>query len=323
MKRRLTLVFAMLVAALVATLGAAAGNGTPIDPSSANPLTVSVIGDVPYSAAQLAAFPSWVEAINGDPKVDAVVHLGDIKSGSTRCDDSYYATILELFETFKDPVVYTPGDNEWTDCHRANNGQYNPLERLSRIRAAFFPEPGVTLGGRKKQVLAQSGYPEDVLWMQSKAVFAALHVVGSNNSLAPWSGLGFAAPTIEQLAEANARIAATIAWTDEAFETAEAHDARGVVLMMQADTFLGSNESATGFVAILDRIEERAAAFDGPVLLLQGDTHEFAQDTPLPGAPNLTRIVVKGSADTPGDEWLKVTVDPRAPTFFSWERMPF
>ena len=321
MKRRLTLVLAALAAALVATLGAVAGNGTPINPSSANPLSLAVIGDLPYNAAQLAAFPAWVDAIDADPKVDALVHLGDIKSGSTRCDDSYYATILQLFESFKDPVIYTPGDNEWTDCHRVNNGAYNPLERLSKLRTMFFADPGVTLGGRKKQVLAQPGYPENVLWMQSKAVFTTLHVVGSNNGLANWTGL--TAPTAEQLAEVNARMGATIDWVDATFDAAEANAALGVVLMMQADTFIGPNRTATGFDAILDRIEARAAAFERPVLLLQGDSHEFVQDTPLAGAPNVTRIVVKGSADTPGDEWLKVMVDPRSPAFLRWERIPF
>jgi hypothetical protein len=323
MKRRTIVVVAAVIAALTATFGAGAGNGTPINPSSANPLTVSIIGDLPYTSAQLQAFPSWVDEINADPKVDSVVHLGDIKSGSTRCDDSYYATILALFGFFKDPLVYTPGDNEWTDCHRVNNGQYDPLERLDGLREVFFPEPGVTLGGRKQQVLAQDGYPENVLWMRSKAVFATLHVVGSNNSLLPWVGLGHSAPTTEQLAEANARIAATMGWVDEAFDTASENEARGVVLMMQADTFFGANESAAGFVEIVERVEDRAAAFARPVLLLQGDTHEYVEDTPLDEAPNLTRVVVKGSADTPGDEWLKLTVDPRASAFFSWQRIPF
>jgi Calcineurin-like phosphoesterase len=322
MSRSATVIFAALVTALVVSAGAGAGSGTPINPGSANALTLSVVGDLPYSAAQLEAFPSWVDEINSDPKVDLVVHLGDIKSGSTRCDDNYYATIRGFFEAFKDPLVYTPGDNEWTDCHRVNNGQYNPLERLSALRTVFFPTPGVTIGGRKQHVIAQSGYPENVLWMQSKAVFAALHVVGSNNSLAPWSGLGLTSPTTEQLAEANGRIDAAISWVDEAFHTASVNGAQGVVLLMQADTFFLENETTAGFVDILDRIEERAAAFGGPVLLLQGDTHAFVQDTPLAAAPNVTRIVVKGSADAPGEEWLKLTVDPRAESFFSLERIP-
>ena len=320
MKRSTALLLAF-AAALVVSLSAAAGNGTPINAGSANPLTLAVIGDLPYSPAQFQAFPSWVDEINGDPKVDAVVHLGDIKSGGTECSDSYYASILGFFESFKDPVVYTPGDNEWTDCHRPTNGPYDPLERLAKLRQTFFADPGVTLGGRKQQVLAQSGYPENVLWMQSKAVFSALHVVGSRNSLANWTGQ--AAPTAAQLAEANARIAATIDRVDETFDVAEENGARGVVLMMQADTFFASNETDPAFSGILDRIEDRAAAFGGPVLLFQGDTHQFVLDQPFAGQ-NVTRIVVKGSSDPPpGDEWLRLVVDPGSSQFFTWERVSF
>ncbi len=319
--KRSTTALAALVVALVTALGAGAGNGSPINSGSANRLDLAVIGDLPYNAAQVAAFPSWVEDINGDPKVDLVVHLGDIKSGGTRCDNAYFLQIAGFFDAFKDPLVYTPGDNEWTDCHRTTNGAYNPLERLAKIREIFFPEPGVTVGGRKKHVLAQPGYPENVLWMESKAVFSALHVVGSNNSLDPWLGLGLQTPTLAQLAEANARIAATLSWIDETFETAKENGARGVVLLMQADTFEFGNASLAGFKDILARIEARSAAFDGPVLLLQGDSHQFVVDHPFAGTPNITRIVVEGSAT--GDEWLKLSVDPRSSAFITWERIPF
>jgi hypothetical protein len=319
MRRRLLGTAGALGAALALTVAATAGNGTPINPASANTLTLSVIGDVPYSEAQFAAFPAWVDAINRAPKVDLVVHLGDIKSGGTRCDDDYYAAIFGFFMSLKDPLVYTPGDNEWTDCHRPSNGPYDPLERLSRLRQVFFAHPGVTLGGRQKQIVTQPGYPENALWMESKAVFAAIHVVGSNNSLAPWTGL--TAPTAAQLAEAEARKAAAISWIDEAFDTAEENPARGVVLMMQADTFAGTNETAAGFASILARIEERAMTFGGPVLLLQGDTHVYLEDEPFAAAPNVRRIVVEG-AET-GDEWLELTVDPRTTELFSWKRIPF
>lgn len=59
------------------------------------------------------------------------------------------------------------------------------MERLTRIREVYFGEPGRTLGGRVEQVTAQDGYPENQLWMQSRVVFAAIHVVGSNTNLEP------------------------------------------------------------------------------------------------------------------------------------------
>ncbi len=315
MKRRSLIVCAALVVAIAAALGVASdGQSNPRTDTT----TLGVLGDVPYIPSQFDAFPAWVADINADADVESAVHLGDIKSGSTVCSDEYYAAIAGFFALFADPLVYTPGDNEWTDCHRLNNGAYNPLERLAKLRAVFFPEPNSTLG-KKTHVRSQAGYAENVQWKEAKVVFSAVHVVGSNNSLAPWTGQ--AAPTPEQLAEANARIAASSAWIDDAFDKAEKTKARGVVVMMQADTFIGDNENAAGFVAILDRLEERAAAYGKPVLLLQGDTHDFLVDAPLAGAPNLTRIVVEG-AET-ANEWLKVTVDPSTPEVFSWERIGF
>lgn len=75
--------------------------------------------------------------------MDVVLHLGDVKNGSSTCDDERFARLKALYDTF----VYTPGDNEWTGWHRANNGGYLPTERLSKLRGAFYPRPGFASGG--------------------------------------------------------------------------------------------------------------------------------------------------------------------------------
>ena len=80
-----------------------------------------MIGDIPYGADQVAAFPGRIDQINAT-KPKMTFHVGDIKNGSTRCDHDYYALIRADVASFRAPFVYTPGDNEWTDCHRENNG---------------------------------------------------------------------------------------------------------------------------------------------------------------------------------------------------------
>ena len=163
--------------------------------SSAKPLTAAVIGDVPYGDDQEAAFGTLIDAVNADPKVRDVVHVGDIKSGSTVCSDSRCASVAAAFATFEDPLIYTPGDNEWTDRHRINNGQFDPLERLDALRSVFFAEPGEPVGRHPKQLAAQQGFPENVLWTGSRVTFATVHVIGSNNGLSPWTGTGHTTPT--------------------------------------------------------------------------------------------------------------------------------
>jgi len=87
--------------------------------------------------------PQLIALINSDPAVHFVIHLGDIKAGSnSQCTDAYNLTIKALFDTFEDPLVYTIGDNEWTDCHKfsKNNGLYTPTrQRLQAVRTLFFP----------------------------------------------------------------------------------------------------------------------------------------------------------------------------------------
>jgi hypothetical protein len=48
--------------------------------------------------------------------------------------DAVFQNRLDLFNRFTAPFIFVPGDNEWTDCHRANNGGFDPLERLDRLR---------------------------------------------------------------------------------------------------------------------------------------------------------------------------------------------
>jgi hypothetical protein len=293
--------------------GAVAGSKAPV--------TLAVIGDTPYGDEQVAAFPDLVEDVNADPKVRLMLHVGDIKNGSSTCTTERFRDLRALYDTFRDPFVYTPGDNEWTDCHRPALGGYLPTERLDVLRDVFFPQPGVTIGGRPKRVRTQASdlrhaeYVENVRWTRAQVTFATVHVVGSSNDLQPWFGAAETpAQRAERLAEFDRRLAADLDWLDETFAEADADGARGVVIAMQADTIVGSR---TGFEAINERIETLASRFGGPVLLLQGDTHRYVVDRPFPSAPNLTRIVVEGET---ADEWLRLGVDPRAAELFTWTR---
>lgn len=306
-----------LAAALIvsAAFPAVAGADGATADRSAKPLTVAVIGDVPYGAAQEQSWHDLIDAINTDPTVRVAAHVGDIKSGSTACTDERFSAVAADFATFRDPLVYTPGDNEWTDCHRLNNGGYDPLERLDAIRRLFFAAPGTTAGRRPMAVDAQASYPENVRWAESRVVFATVHVVGSDNGMAPRTGQ--TAPTPAQTAEVAGRTDAALQWIDRAFDQAEASGDHGVVLLMQADTWNPSPTPAQQAVA--DRIADRTSAFDGEVLVLQGDSHEYRADNPL-GLDNFTRIVVHG--ETLPFEYLRLTIDPRHRDLFSWTRVP-
>jgi hypothetical protein len=336
MRMQRTVAVAVGIAGLVAT----GGIGSQAHAASGHAgFTFAMIGDIPYGDAQIANFPNVISQINADRDVRLVMHAGDIKSGSSQCTDAYFSLIRSDFDQFVDPLVYTPGDNEWTDCHRVNNGGYNPLERLAAIRTLFFPTPGRTLGQHTASVSSQNrlGFPENVRFDRADVAFAAVNVPGSNNSLVNWTG--HTAPTVEQLAEVAARTSADLKLIKDTFAHARSEHSKAVVLMMQADMFDPTVPNPvfadwSGFQTIVQTIAAESAKFGKPVVLFNGDSHIFNQDQPLaPGsswlsfygvttpAPNLTRVTVDGSTGV--NDWLKVTIDEHDPNVVSWVKVPF
>ncbi|MES2306359.1 MAG: metallophosphoesterase [Gemmatimonadota bacterium] len=320
---------------------------------SANPLDIAVIGDTPYGTAAIALFPAMVDAINSDPKVREVVHVGDFKSGSELCTDARFQTSADLFSTFKDPMVYAVGDNEWTDCHRSNNGGFNPLDRLAKVRELFYPVPGRVLGSRNMTVEAQANYPENQLWVESRVTFAVSHIIGSNNGLDKWFGdrkvnnisaPETAAEGANRVAEVTARQAANLAWLDHAFAVAKTQGSVGIVLFFQADLWHPGDRAGgaafTAHEAWVARLSQLASTFNGKILLIGGDSHDYRVDPAVPwmstyyGVPspsNVTQIIVDRSIESPATdaapqpasviEWLRLHVDPRSPEVFSWQQV--
>jgi hypothetical protein len=332
-----------LAAAAAAGLAALAVLSVPASAASnadsGDGYTFAVIGDIPYGDPAIAAFPKNIAQINADPAVQWVDHLGDIKNGSSVCSDEYFQLIKGDFDQFSDPLVDTIGDNEWTDCHRVNNGGYNPLERLAKVRQVFFPRPDRTLGRHSAHVDSQAalGLPENVRWQRAGVQFSALHIVGSNNSLAPWTGQ--TTPTPQQTVEVLARTSATIDELHDTFADARRSRQSAVVLLTQADMFDPTvpNPSFADYYAfrpIVAAIAREAAAFRGPVYLFNGDSHVFNVDNPLGAGStwlsfyglsrpvaNLNRITVDGSNNA--TNYLRVTVHRHGPQVLSYVKVPF
>jgi hypothetical protein len=341
--RRAAVSAALGALALSISAGSAAADPRPGSRGGPAPTTFAVIGDIPYGDAQVEAFPAHIAQINADKNLRFVQHLGDIKNGSTVCSDAYFTTIKSDFDQFRHPLVYAVGDNEWTDCHRTNNGSYNPLERLTAVRQTFFPHPDETLGTPSAPVQAQAaaGYPEESRQDLAGVSFASLHVVGSNNSLAPWTGQ--TTPTPEQSAEVLGRTADSIEVIRDTFAAARTHGNRAVALMLQADMFDPTVPNPSyadyyGFTPIVRAIAQEARSYGKPVYLFNGDSHAYQDDHPLatdspwlgfygvsgPPVSNVHRVTVDGSTNV--NNYLRVTINPRAgrsDEVLTWERVPY
>jgi hypothetical protein len=289
--------------------------------AAAEPVRFVAFGDMPYDwPKDLVRFSELIDAGNRLAP-DFMVHLGDIKSGGTPCTDAAYRTVLDLLERSGSPLIYTPGDNEWTDCRRPSAGGYDPAERLSLLRKLFFPQ-GRSLGRTPMPVDEQSREPrfasfvENRRWRIGEILFATLHVVGSNNNY------GFDAASDEEHRE---RMRAVFAWMNETFALAKQSGAGAVVLLFQADPlFEIPFPFRTGFNAFIAALERRVRSFDKPVLIVHGDSHVLKIDRPLRTPENrilsnLVRLVVPGAYNIEG---VLVTVDPSSDPPFAFARVP-
>ena len=353
----------ILLAAAVAAVIGAAGCTPAAANEGADAITIAVIGDWPYNDLLLANSDLLIDSVNADAKIKTVIHVGDIHSGSQPCTSAgilppiatanpgWNQQVFQRFQKFIAPVVYTPGDNEWTDCHKTKEKSAGaPLKELAAVRGLFFSRPGITLGVNEMEVASQAkahdpAFPDDaqfvenVMWIDGKVLFVALNVPGSNND-----GLKWAAPFTDEAARLNEvaqRNAANARWLDAAFAAAKARPAKAVVIALQADMFdpaaiVAGGDGLNNYTPLVQQIAARALEFGGPVLLLNGDSHLYEADHPLadpasptgvihgtPPVPNLTRITVQGSTNAPA-EWLRLTIDandPRAP--FRFTNVPY
>lgn len=359
--KNLLSVSALCATGLISATSVYANDQRHEDENSDRPVTVAVIGDWPYNKLLLDNAHLLINSINEDDKVSRVIHVGDIHAGSMPCTSAdvlppiplsnpgYNQKVYFQFQQFNKPVIYTPGDNEWTDCQKSKQFKSgDPLKELASLRSQFFAKPGLTLG-KETQVLSQAqhfdpAYPtdaqfvENVMWQQGKVVFVTLNVPGSNNDTLPWADT-FSNP-LAQTQEVAERTSADFRWLDAAFQMAKKEHARAVVIGIQADMWDPAAITATtnelsNYTPIVQKLADLVEDFGAPVLLLNGDSHVYGSDQPLAdqssstgsihhtqSVPNLTRITVQGSTTAPS-EWLRLTIDPRNNQPFNWENVAY
>jgi len=270
----------------------------------------AVIGDMPYTPAsgdrQVYPAPPYerlIKAVNDD-RAKFTVHIGDIKGGATRCEDEVYVKNLEYFNSFQRPLIFTPGDNEWTDCHRDTNGIFDPMQRLEFLRATFYTDDK-SLGKRKMELSRQSSFPgfskfrENAIWKMGAVLFVALHQPGSNNNLGRLTG-EFPDLTNTEYTERNR---ANMAWLDRAFELAAADSKiKGVAIFSQANPFERFLETATppyassGYADFIANLRGKVQSSGKQVVYFGGDTHYFRIDKPLTNTfPSPTQLTTAGT----------------------------
>ena len=323
-------------------------NGTEDQREARKGYAIGLWGDLPYSDLQaLTGVPNLIADMNRQD-LAFTVHDGDLKVGSgsptsvtpTTCSNEMYMRALGYLNALKAPAMFTPGDNDWTDCDRTANGSFSSLERLDYERALFFSTP-YSFGKRRMRQQVQTailclgvGGPapcvENRRWHLGGVTYATLNVQGSCNNLCD---------TAPDEPEWRARNHANIVWLQETFEDAKLRGSVAVMLIAQANpgwdgtdggrtstrdprTLAQTDTLPDGFQEYLVELRKQVMAFHEPVAYVHGDSHYFRIDKPLLDeqgrrVENFTRVETFGEND---NHWLHVTVEPTSPNVFVFDQ---
>jgi hypothetical protein len=286
----------------------------------AEPFVFAALGCLPYASSPHSpeSFARLIAEINRKNHA-FTVHLGDVLASSEKCTDELLRRRKANFNTFTSALVYTPGDNEWTDTHSEKGGRYVPTERLAKIRELFFAEER-SLGQKPIPLATQRHDPrfaifvENARWSHGGVLFATVHTVGSHNNRQE-----HVPGAMEEFA---LRDVANEAWIRAAFAEARATGAAGLAVFFQADPCASDKAKpgyAEGFERFLTTIEAEAGTFAKPVLLVHADEHRYRLDVGMkfkltgPAAPNVTRLETFGASNVHG---VLVAVDPTSDAVF-------
>lgn len=282
----------------------------PIAPKpDPEPVKFVVLGDMPYSDYEREQLQGDIKAAIAAANVPFLIHYGDFKAGNVSCTDEVFQQTKADMDSLHPMVMYTPGDNDWTDCDRKGLKEpVSELERLEFLRTLFFK------GDRSQEVSRQADYPENARWWNNGVLFSTLHIVGTNNGR---KQVLLDDPQ-EAIAQVNQRDQANSKWLAEAFAQADAKEAQAMVLVIQADVAETAGKAACSETASTDcdpygefRTQLQQAASDfrdndaslKPILLVHGDTYPFCLDSSFGGdlAPNLQRLNAWGDFQQPAD----------------------
>ena len=252
-----------------------------------------------------------------------VLHIGDIFWRP--CTDDHYRTALDRFNSLRHPVIYSPGDNEWTDCWEPGSGSFARASASPPCARSSSPTlVGASAAGafrsRPNQTARIGEFVENARWSHAGVTFATVHLVGNGNGAQP-----FPARTAADDEEVRRRSEAGAAWLRETFAEAAAAVTPAVVIGFHGTLGFGlpmEHVGRRGDEPFAAALEEEVERFGKPVLAVHGDDHEFTVDHPLVRRTtgrwlaNFTRLEVPGS---PHVGWVRVVVTPGVAQPFAFQ----
>ncbi|GGX10366.1 hypothetical protein GCM10007242_15480 [Pigmentiphaga litoralis] len=276
----------------------------------------AVIGDTPAGSRDEGTVVNVLAQIGRE--ADLIVHVGNLKYDTERCDDATYQRRRALFDASPVPFVFAPGSNDWATCDRDLAGQFGPVERLNRLRELFF-ESSESMGTikvglqRLSDTARYRSYPENARWEYGDVLFVTLNMPGTHNNYRTGAGRN---------GEYEERILANAFWLRQAFSTATRDKRKAIVIAFDADPHfdgqqdLAASDGRDPFAEFKITLARLAAKFAGDVLIVHGAAPGVGTppkpDHPLKvnGKPleNVMRIRAYGVGSAAF--WIKVEVEP-------------
>ena len=336
-----------IAAAIFVGIASGAGLASPGQGRGPESYTIGLFGDMPYNALGRSQYPNLLADIN-QHNVAFSIFDGDLKAGGDGpCSNGLYSTAIANFNTLQRPLVWLPGDNDWTDCwgrYGPSQLQYfDPIERLNYERQQFdstdqsLGQKTLTLARESSEGGQYSIYSENVRWVYGPVVYVGLDVQGSNDNY-PYHGTDAeGGPSIpvrsdaeiqRQRDEETARKAANLHWLSEGFVYAKQIGAKGVLIDWQADPNFNNEQHLTNshdwdaFPDYVNALRSESESFSGQVALVHGDSHYFKIDKPLNRSSDggvlttVSRVETFGARNT---HWVSATIDPNDPNLFVFQ----
>ncbi|MCJ8319382.1 MAG: hypothetical protein MJK12_07095 [Colwellia sp.] len=246
--------------------------------------TIVILADTPYSDKEKTMLQgpngSLYRLVN-EIKPSVVMHLGDYKSGGKSCTN---ALLIEhkalLTQVYPGKIIYTPGDNDWTDCDRPFlRYSFDELERLEFLITLMYQTPPL-LTENLQGLTSQKSQIENKLWINDRLAISTIHLVGTSNGRVNIEK----SQRKQAIKKVDTRDNLNLIWLKNIEEKAKDFDA--LIIGFQADIYQksvieskacddSSLKACDAFAIYRQAFKDLAERIKKPVLISHGDTGEF------------------------------------------------
>lgn len=251
-----------------------------------DPVTFTVIGDVPYSEEQRTGLLALIDKHNALDPSEFVVHVGDFKPGIVPCEEPVYKDVDSILRLFKAPTFVVLGDNEYNDCTDPDQGLEYWKKYFLKFNENWTFEPTVSY---------QKERNENFSWVKNNVLFIGINLVGS---------------TVHDPAEWQTRLTDNGNWIKKQMEEQKDKVSSAVIFAHANIVELGADK----FQVFTNAFRSASKTFNKPVLFVHGDGHFWLQNNPWP-ENNITRLQIEG-----GVKAVKITVDTESSSSFVFDQ---